>query len=85
MPVAMSPIESARIGNARRGTARLGERWSFASQGSKEWLGNSMVERKLWRFWPDSDSVDDASGSHKHPTRQQYSEAQLKKGGEHVD
>ena len=41
------------------------------------------IMRQLIR--PDSDSVGEASESQKHLSRQQYSEAQPKKGGEHVD
>lgn len=60
-------------------------RVGFTPHGAKEWLGSSVVERKRWRFWTDSDSVRGASDSHKHLSKQQYSEARPKKGGEYVD
>lgn len=81
----MSPTEPPCVANARLGGRADGRPLAFASHGSKEWLGNSVVERKRWHFWMDSDSVGEASDSQKHLSRQQYSGAQPKKGGEHVD
>ncbi len=83
-PVVTSPTEPPSAKNVCRPAARRADCRSFASHRAKEWLGTSMVERNRWHFGTDSDSVSEASGSQKRLSRRQYSEAQPKKGGEHV-